>query len=247
MTRSNSSLELLRHSEQSVQNLFENELRVYTQLGDNYIELLSDATSRYPIVCTEKKGHKTKEEFFVQIAVAALASNVVNQLEAFQLCLKNGLLQPGISISRTAFETTLLAQYLVLNPSQAIKWAGGKKIEIYEVRNNLPEKEEYSLLYKMMSGISHPNFSSVNHLLQIDKETYKVNVLLGNTLDLSRILNATLMFLHSCRHSTSTFISDVFGFIPKSDDWVEFFGRLGLNEKTFEELQKQIESQREAG
>jgi len=247
MNKHNSSLELLRLNEQSVQNLFENELRDCLVLGDNYIELLFDATSRYSDLCTEAKERPTKEEFFVQISVAALASNVINQLEAFQLCLKNGLLQPGISLSRTIFETTLLAQYLRLKPEQALKWADGKKIGMADVRNSLPEKEDYSLLYKEMSEISHPNFSSVNHLLKIDKETSEINVSLGNTLDFSRILTATTMFFHTCKHSTSTFISDVFCFEPKSDEWVEFFGRLGLNEKIFEELSTQIASHKTAG
>jgi hypothetical protein len=236
MNTVSTQLEDLRNSEKTIRKIFREELKAYSEFDDNCINLLLDSTSLFGDLCRDTKIEPTEEQFYSQISIAALGSSVVNQLEAFNVCLTNGLLQPGIAISRTAFETVSLAHYLALYPSEAVKWVEGRKIEMSTVRNGLPDTQEYRMLYKMMSGISHPNFDSVQHLIHINKETHELSILLGNTVDPLRIQIAANMFLHCCRYSVSTFIENVFRFPPHGQNSVGLFGRLKKYDAVYQRL-----------
>jgi hypothetical protein len=218
-------LTLAKIRENQIDATRNNQLQEFWDTADRYIALIIDFLFRL-------SGKETEiEKVLLKAAIVSLVASVVNQLEAARLSLRAGLLQPATVLFRSAYETTLLVDYLAIHPQEALRWAQGKEIRMAAVRKGLPDlASSSSEVYRIMSEMAHPNLASVYSLLfNIEGENGSdkgaLGILVGGQPSDNQVLAWGQAYITICLFTTTIFLLDAAPQIEPQSSWEDLVER----------------------
>ncbi len=222
----------------------------YLRFGDDLIKLILEGVEKLQNI---DEAAIEDDIFYRYLSSIALAISSINQLEATRLLLLNGLLQPSVVLSRSVFETSTLALYLIKNPGEAKNWATQKKISMSTVRKGLVNTVSYSLVYANLSEMSHPNLeASLPHMMKTEVGGVPfIAFALGGVGEKRKVKIAVESYIYICLLVAYLFIDSVFPTFGSPRKWSNIKSRLKKTESLalskfeapehLEEIKKQFE------